>query len=150
MATDDDGLPASFLGTGWSFPPEFANGRVRMISDEEDIASSLRILFGTAAGERLFHPKFGLNPHALLFEPVNTTLRTALAEKIELNLLLYEPRVRPLSIEVDSPDPNDGTLLISLDYEVRATNTRYNLVFPFYRSDANEALGLLEATGPNR
>ena len=39
---------------------------------------------------------------------------------------------------MSSPDPNAGTLVISLAYEVRATNSRFNLVFPFYESDASE------------
>ena len=45
----------SFLGTGWSFPPEFVleSGQVVMTSDEEDIEASLKILLGTALGEAL-------------------------------------------------------------------------------------------------
>ena len=60
----------SFLGTGWSFPPEFVleTGEVVMTSDEEDIASSLKILFGTAIGERFFNPKYGLDMQEMLFD----------------------------------------------------------------------------------
>jgi hypothetical protein len=134
-----------FLGTGWSFPPEFVqNGRgVVMTSDEEDIRESLEILFGTLQGERFMAPQYGLKPHELLFEPASTTMKEFLKDRITTAILIHEPRIRLLSLEVDNPDPNAGTTQISLEYEVRATNSRYNLVFPFYRHDSNEMLGTL-------
>lgn len=137
----------SFLGTGWSFPPEFVpeTGEVRMSEAERDIDESLRILFGTALGERFLQPKYGLDTRALLFDPIGTTMRSLLKSRIEVALLVYEPRIRVLALDVSSPDPNDGRLLISLDYEVRATNSRFNLVFPFYRSDSNEVRATVDA-----
>jgi Bacteriophage baseplate protein W len=128
----------SFLGTGWSFPPQFAAGEVRMTADEEDIAASLRILFGTAAGERFLEPKYGLDMREVLFEPMSTTLRTFLKDRVKTAILIYEPRIRLLSLEIASPDPGAGTLAIAVEYEVRSTNSRFNLVFPFYLTDSNE------------
>jgi uncharacterized protein len=130
----------SFLGTGWSFPPEFPreSGQVVMTADEEDIAASLRILFATAPGERFLEPKYGLDLREILFEPMSTTLRTFLKDRVKIAILIHEPRIRLLALEIDSPDPHAGTLSIVLDYEVRATNSRFNLVFPFYRTDSNE------------
>jgi phage baseplate assembly protein W len=146
MATDDSkDTDSSFLGTGWSFPPEFLrNGQqVVMTSDEEDIRSSLEILFGTAQGERFMNPKYGLDMHELLFEPASTTMTTFLKDRIQAAILLYEPRIRLLSLEVDSLDPNAGSLQISIEYEVRATNSRYNLVYPFYKHDSSEVRGVI-------
>lgn len=146
MAADDTKIQSPpFLGTGWSFPPEFVqNGRgVVMTKDEEDIRTSLEILFGTLQGERFMLPRYGLKPHELLFEPASTTMKAFLEDRIRLAMLIHEPRIRLLSIEVDSPDPNAGATRISLDYEVRATNSRYNLVLPFYRHDSNEMIGAL-------
>jgi phage baseplate assembly protein W len=139
-ADQNDGPLTSFLGTGWTFPPEFngSTGEVQMLADEDDIASSLKLLFGTAPGERLFAPKYGLDMHGVLFEPMSTTMRTMLEERVKIAILFYEPRINPLQLSVESPDPNSGTLLITLDYEVRATNSRFNLVFPFYLSGGNE------------
>jgi len=130
----------SFLGTGWSFPPEFAagSGEVLMTADEADVEASLRILFGTAAGERFLEPRYGLDLREIQFEPMSTTLRTFLEDRVRTAILLHEPRIRLLALEIDSPDPQAGTLAIRLDYEVRATNSRFNLVFPFYRTDGNE------------
>jgi hypothetical protein len=39
-----------------------------------------------------------------------------------------------LSVSVEADQGEVGKLLINIDYEVRATNTRFNLVFPFYVS----------------
>lgn len=156
MATNGSRDPSpSFLGTGWSFPPEFAqNGRsVAMTSDEVDIQKSLEILFGTAAGERVMTPRYGLDPHELLFEPTSTTMKAFLKDRITTAILVHEPRIRVVGLEVDSPDPDAGTCRISLEYEVRATNSRYNLVFPFYRHDSSEMAGTLSgrrATSGNR
>jgi len=145
---ENDDKFASFLGTGWSFPPSFSEGKVSMSADETDIYESLHILFGTSAGERFLQPKYGLDMHELLFEPMNTTLRTFLVDRIRTAILVYEPRIRVVNLNIDSPDPNEGTLSILLEYEVRATNSRFNLVFPFYNNDSNEARGSL--AGSNR
>ena len=137
---DSANSPQSFLGRGWSFPPEFIpkTGDVVMTEDQADIDASLRILFGTAMGERFLVPAYGLDMHELQFEPMSTTMRTFLHDRIKLAVLLYEPRITIKSLEVRSPTERDGTLLIALEYEVRATNSRYNLVFPFYWTDATE------------
>jgi len=133
---------SDFLGTGWRFPPRFeksAGGAgVATVSAEQDIEESLRILFGTQRGERPFHPKYGLDMQQLLFESMSTTMRTLLEERVKISILIYEPRIEPLAVKVGSPEPLSGELHIELEYRVRATNSRYNLVFPFYRSDSNE------------
>ena len=136
----------SFLGTGWSFPPRFdhAAGRVAMVSDEADIAESLRILFGTVAGERLMHPDWGVGPRELLFEPAGTSLRSLLLDRVRTALLMHEARIRVLDLRVGGGDePGSGLLTVELDYEVRSTNARFNLVHPFYRNDASEVRALL-------
>lgn len=131
----------NFLGTGWSFPPRFAGGGVVMSRDEQDIQESLKILFGTVPGERFLEPKFGLDMHALMFEPMSTTLRSLMLDRVRTAILIYEPRIKLINLQIDSPDPNEGSLRVLLEYEVRSTNSRFNLVFPFYRTDANEVLG---------
>jgi len=139
---EDNGNPdgyTSFLGTGWSFPPSFTSGGVKMSADEADIHESLVILFGTTAGERFLQPQYGLDMHELMFEPMSTTLRTFLIDRIRTAILVYEPRIKVVNLNIDTPDPNEGTLNILLEYEVRATNSRFNLVFPFYNIDSNEA-----------
>jgi Bacteriophage baseplate protein W len=130
----------SFLGTGWSFPPEFvaSTGEVLMTSDEKDIEASLIILLGTALGERFLNPKYGLDMHELLFEPMSTTMTTFLKDRIKTTVLIYEPRINLVSVELDTGALVEGKLPILIEYEVRATNSRYNLVYPFFNTDRTE------------
>jgi len=136
-------LHTSFLGTGWSFPPHFdrETGAVRMTSDEEDIRASLIILLGTAAGERFLNPEYGIDMHALLFESLSTTMQTYLKDRVKTAILIHEPRINLMSLELDTSAQYDGRVSIIVEYEVRATNSRYNLVYPFYLSDGNEIRG---------
>ncbi len=136
MATRDDA--PNFLGRGWAFPPAFGGGTVAMVDDETDIHQSLRILFGTLPGERPLQPGYGLDMTPLLFEPLSTTLRTLLEDRIRTTLLVHEPRIRVLDLVVDDSQALQGVLNIRLEYAVRSTNSRFNLVYPYYVGDANE------------
>jgi phage baseplate assembly protein W len=127
-----------FLGRGFAFPPTFAAGQVRMAEDERDIHESLQILFGTLPGERVLQPRFGLDLSPLLFEPLTTTLRTLLEDRITTTLLVHEPRIKVLALVVDDSLAVEGLLQIRLEYSVRSTNSRFNLVHPYYLGDANE------------
>jgi len=133
-------LRTSFLGTGWSYPPEFVleTGQVLMTSDEEDIEASLKILLGTTLGERFLNPKYGLDLHEMLFDPMSTTMATFLQDRARIALLIYEPRINLLALELDTSAQLEGRVALVVDYEVRATNSRFNLVYPFYLGDGNE------------
>jgi uncharacterized protein len=128
---DSEPTNISFLGSGWSFPPEFnrENGRLVMASDEADIEQSLRILLGTAQGERFLNPGYGLDLHDILFEPLSTTMKTYLKDRIKIAILIYEPRINLLNLELNSINEIEGKAEIFLEYEVRATNSRFNLVY---------------------
>ncbi|HEY5749067.1 MAG TPA: GPW/gp25 family protein [Chryseolinea sp.] len=126
----------SFLGTGWSFPPTFDNtsAQVAMLSGEDDIESSLQILLSTALGERIMQPKFGCNLSDMVFENLDVTLQTEMKNRIEKAILFYEPRVDLEGIAL-TPDETGGLIIIDVRYIVRATNTRGNLVYPFYLTE---------------
>ena len=141
MAEDEsDTTYTSFLGTGWSFPPEFVleTGEVKMTSDEDDIQGSLKILFGTIVGERFLVPKYGLDMREMLFEAINTTMTTLLKDRIKIAILIYESRINLISLELDTSAQYEGRVSIVMEYEVRATNSRYNMVYPFYTTDGSE------------
>ncbi len=123
--------------------PEFAPGAggVLMTSDKDDVVASLHILFGTALGERFLRPRYGLDMHEILFESMTTTLVTYLEDRIRTTVLVYEPRIKPVALHLDTSQQNEGRVTLILDYEVRATNTRYNLVYPFYATDSSEVRG---------
>jgi len=127
----------AFLGTGWSFPPEFkkTTKSVVMISDEEDIKSSLEILLSTKIGERIMLPKFGCNVDELLFNPLSTTLKTYVSELIKTAILYHESRIDVEKIDITQGDDINGEVLVVLDYKIRATNSRTNIVYPFYKEE---------------
>ncbi len=130
----------SFLGVGWSFPPEFSKNAksVKMISDEEDIKSSLEILLTTRLTERVMFPDYGCNLDELLFESLNRTLITYVSELIKTAILYHEPRIDADRIDITESDTLQGELFIKVEYIIRATNSRSNVVFPFYLEEGTD------------
>lgn len=130
----------SFLGRGWSFPPTFDPQLpgVRMLEHEADIASSLEVLLSTALGERVMVPQFGCNLDELVFESLDTRMKTLMADKIESAILYHESRIELESVRLDDGAGLDGVVLIGIVYRVRATNSRFNFVFPFYRQEGTD------------
>lgn len=127
----------SFLGIGWSFPPEFKENTktVTMLTDEDDIKSSLEILLTTKIGERIMQPKFGCKMEELLFNPLNRTLKTFVAELIKTAILYHEPRIDVEKIDITQGNELTSELLVIIDFKVRATNSRINMVFPYYKEE---------------
>lgn len=125
----------SFLGRGWSFPPSFdlANGSVNMLEREADIASSLEILLGTLRGERIMLPQYGCNLDELLFENLDTRMKTLMADTIESAILYHEPRVELESVVLDDSQELESIVLIEIIYRVKSTNSRFNFVYPYYK-----------------
>lgn len=130
----------SFLGRGWSFPPEFDKGtkNVKLLEDEDDIKSSLEILLSTRLGERIMVPDYGCNLDELLFKPLNLTLKTFVIDLIKKAILYHEPRIDVNKIGIDPINEQEGELLINIDYTIRSTNSRKNTVFPFYKTEGSE------------
>lgn len=130
----------SFLGRGWGFPPEFSKttASVLLTEGEDDIEKSLEILLSTRLGERIMVPGYGCNLEELLFKPLNLTLKTYVTDLIKTAILYHEPRIDVDKIRIEPSTDNDGLLLIYIDYRIRVTNSRKNMVFPFYQSEGTE------------
>ena len=123
----------AFLGKGWAFPIS-TNGKddVTLALYEEDISQAIRIILGTMQGERVMRPDFGVGLQALIFEPVNTTTMALVKHKVEEALITWEPRIDNIDVKVTPNEPSRNGLNVEIKYRVRATNTFYNLVYPFY------------------
>jgi len=139
MANNLTNSATAFLGRGWSFPPEFSktDNSVLLTADEEDIKKSLEILLTTTIGERFLQPQYGCNLENYVFEPMNATTETSIKLTVKNALILFEPRIRLVSVRMDMSLINEGRVDINVDYEVVSTNTRFNLVYPFYLNEAN-------------
>ena len=127
----------SFLGTGWSFPPHFDKRKKELVlvSDEEDIKQSLMILMTTELGERVMNHDYGAGLSGMLFEPLTTNLKTYMTDLIERAILNYESRIELDEVEMDDTGELEGMILINIKFTIRATNSRSNIVFPFYREE---------------
>jgi len=121
------------LGTGWAFPVALdEHGQVRMTGGEEGVRQSIWTILGTSPGERLMQPDFGCGLHDLVFGVNSVGTANAVAGAVRDALATWEPRIDVLDVFA-APDPSDPeVLLIEIDYQVRATNSRFNLVYPFY------------------
>jgi len=133
-------MESAFLGRGWSFPPSFNRSipGVTMLEKEADIASSLEILLSTARGERLMLPDYGCNMDDLVFDSLDTRLKTLMADKVESAILYHEPRIEVETVSLDDHDELEGVVLIEIVYRVKSTNSRFNFVYPFYRLEGTD------------
>jgi len=131
----------TYLGTGWSFPPQFSKTlkEVKLISDEADIKSSLEVLLSTRVGERIMQPGYGCNLDELVFEPLNVSLQTYIKDLVFTSIYFYEPRINPENVTLEPVDV-EGIVNVTIEYTIRSTNTRHNLVFPYYLNEGSNIL----------
>ena len=129
---------STFLGVGWAFPIAVdPSGETALAADQEDIRQAIRIILDTDPGERVMRPDFGAGLRALVFEPINTQTLALTRHRVEQALILWEPRIDNVGVDVRA-DPPRGRLLIEVRYRVRRTNTFYNLVYPFYLQEGRD------------
>jgi phage baseplate assembly protein W len=125
-----------FLGVGWNFeivPRERTAGELsaELAYYEQSIRQAIWIILSTARGERVMRPDFGCGIHNLIFALSNASTIGLVRHEVEEALLFWEPRIDVLSVAVE-PDRKNAALLISIEYRVKSTNSRSNVVYPFY------------------
>ena len=127
-------MAEEFVGQGLSFPLKVApNGAIALVANDEELRQAIRLILGTAYGERPMRPEFGCGIHDLVFAPANATTAGLAEYEVRRSLTRWEPRVDV--DEVDATfDPSDTSrMYVSITYKVKGTNDPRNLVFPFYR-----------------
>jgi phage baseplate assembly protein W len=123
----------TFLGTGWTFPVQTeGSGPIALAHHEECIRQAIWIILGTARGERAMRPDFGCGVHELVFAPNDATTAGLVTREVSQSLTMWEPRIDLLDVQVGPAPTGPNVLLIRIEYRVRATNNRFNLVYPFY------------------
>ncbi|RLB95241.1 MAG: baseplate protein [Deltaproteobacteria bacterium] len=121
------------LGVGWKFPCRInERGGVAVSLYEEKVKESIRIILGTAKGERVMRPEFGCGIHDFVFSTIDTSTLTLIRSSVKEALITWEPRIEVLDVDTSTERISEGLLMIRIDYRIRATNTEFNLVFPFY------------------
>ena len=124
----------SFLGVGWKFPPSFdkTSNSILKSSGVADIEESILIILQTVPGERVMQPEFGCNINKLVFESMTTLIDAELHDMIYNALLIFEPRIKDIDTVIADKDFLSGIIKVNITYTIISTNTRHNIVFPFY------------------
>jgi hypothetical protein len=124
----------TFLGTGWSFPIQFNFQRstTHLVSNAECISQNIRMLLSTRQGERPMFPEYGHQLYLMSFQLMSETLIYRIKEHLHYIFMMHEPRITLEEIDIQLDEENDHIVHLHLDYLIRETNTRTNMVFPYY------------------
>jgi Bacteriophage baseplate protein W len=130
-------MASEFLGVGWQFPitlgrRDAQTADIALARYEDSIHQAIWIILSTAPGERVMRPDFGCGLHNLVFAVNSAGTAAQVASEVRQALLRWEPRIEALEVAVTTDASEPTRLLIDIGYRVRATNNRFNLVYPFY------------------
>lgn len=126
-------MTSDFRGVGWKFPVSLGpDSQIATARDEEAIRQSVWMILDTAPGERVMRPRFGCGIHDLVFEVNSAGTSGLISSQVRQALLQWEPRINVQRVEVVPDASQPDQLLIEIEYLVRTTNNRVNLVYPFY------------------
>jgi len=127
----------NIIGKGWGFPIRFDWDKKEAIMADgvEDIKQSLMILVSTKLGERVMRPRLGCNLDELLFEQLDTPTKAFIRDLVETAIVEYEPRIDLEEVNLSGSDLYGGRVNMEIVFRVRTTNSRFNLVYPFYRNE---------------
>jgi len=129
-------MTREFLGRGWKFPLTVdARNRIATSAEEVNIRESIGIILGTAKGERVMRPTFGCGIYSYVYAVPDAANLALIEHAVREALEMWEPRIEVLAVKTDLSSAAAGKLVVSIDYKVRSSNTRYNLVYPFYLSE---------------
>jgi len=123
-----------FLGVGWACPMscDELSKDIALSRYEKDVEEAILIILKTAPGERVMRPDFGCGIHEYVFAPNNAQTAGMIRFHVEQALARWEPRIEELSVQVNSDSYRPEVLLIDIGYTVRSTDSRFNIVYPFY------------------
>ncbi len=133
---------AAFLGQGMKFPIRVdARGGLGWSSGQEAISESIWTLLSTAKRSRVMRPEFGCGIHDYVFAPNAPNTHAQIVAEVRAALTRFEPRIDVLDVRATPQRDAPNTLLIELDYRIRANNAAHNMVYPFYLNEGQGAGG---------
>jgi hypothetical protein len=125
-------MGADFLGVGWTSPVKLNEGQVEMARYEDCVRQSILMILGTAKGERIMRTDFGCGMHDLVFANNSPGTIGQVISEVRQALIQWEARIDVLEVDAYPDETQPNRLLIQINYQVRTTNNRFNLVYPFY------------------
>ncbi|TPQ27870.1 GPW/gp25 family protein [Methylomonas koyamae] len=137
-------MPSTARFRAWSFAhPDFlhpdapagleisAGGGIRMVSEDLSVRQAILILLTTVPGERVMRPDYGCSLDKLAFMPNDATTHGLAIHFVRQALERWERRIEILKLDAGS-NPDDPTRIdIVLDYRVRRTLGRDQLLFGY-------------------
>jgi phage baseplate assembly protein W len=124
-----------FLGRGFKFPFSVQRSAMAVAEGEDSIKDSVMLILSTARGERVMRPEFGSRLNELVFAPNNMSTATLIKSYMEEALREWEPRIEVEEITV-TPSSDQPLLEVAISYTVKSSNSKYNLVYPFFLESA--------------
>lgn len=122
-----------FVGRGWAFPLRAdASGDIALVSQDREIEESIRLILGTAYGERPMRPEFGCAIHDYIYAGADAATAAQIGFEVRASLKRWEPRIDVRDVTVTIDDADRSLLYIDIRYSIQTTNDPRNLVFPFY------------------
>jgi uncharacterized protein len=122
-----------FVGAGWAYPLQLdQTGAFALVSDEREIEQAIRLIIGTAYGERPMRPDFGCAIHEFVFAEANAATAGRIAYEVRTSLRRWEPRIVVEDVDVTIDDTDRSLMYVDVQYRIKSTNDPRNLVFPFY------------------
>ncbi|MEF8783983.1 MAG: GPW/gp25 family protein [Haloarculaceae archaeon] len=132
-------MAEDFLGTGWAFPVKTDyRGDIELSSADENIQQAVKIIIGTAKGERAMRPEFGCEIHDYVFASADPATLSIIEDSVEEALVQWEPRIDVESVDAQQDETNPNRVLVDIDYWIRKTNSDANMVYPFYLKESKE------------
>ena len=121
-----------FIGTGIGFPfGADPQGGLGTVSGSANVEQSIRMIIGTAYGERPMRPEFGCGIHDLVFETASTELVSRIQIQVMSSLRRWETRAEIMGVEVDfGADPTIVQIMVT--YRIKGSYDPRNLLVPFY------------------
>lgn len=132
-------MAEEFIGRGISFPLRTtASGMLATVGQDQELREAMRLILGTAKGERPMRPEFGCGIHDLIFAPANSTTAGLVAQEVRRSLSRWEPRVEVDDVTIRYDEANTALMYVGITYKVKGGNDPRNLVFPFYTIPSEE------------
>jgi phage baseplate assembly protein W len=111
-----------------------AGGQLGYVDGDDNIEQSVLLVLRTFTNERVMRPDFGTSAVELLFESNTEQHLHALELAIADALQTWEPRIELDHVTVSLRPESASCVDVTVEYRILQTNTKRNLVFPFYAS----------------
>jgi phage baseplate assembly protein W len=126
-------MPNDFIGAGWAFPMQLdQTGSFALVTDDREIEEAIRLIIGTAYGERPMRPDFGCAIHDFVYAEADAGTAGRIAYEVRASLHRWEPRIDVEEVIVTIDADDRSLIFIDVRYQIKSSNDRRNLVFPFY------------------